>query len=105
MTRSSKATVGPTSPRRFTGPMAGRGTAVWGRGVGSFGHVNGVHSQSVDSWGRCVAVRDRGDRRLGRALPVAPNELLIREMILQLKTGTLDAGYFRGKFGVDPRER
>ena len=28
-------------------------------------------------------------------------ELLIREMILQLKTGALDAGYFRRKFGVD----
>ena len=30
-----------------------------------------------------------------------PRELLIREMILQLKTGRLDADYFRRKFGVD----
>jgi oxygen-independent coproporphyrinogen-3 oxidase len=31
---------------------------------------------------------------------VQPRELLIREMILQLKTGRLDAGYFQSKFGV-----
>ena len=30
-----------------------------------------------------------------------PHQLLVREMILQLKTGQLDAGYFRHKFGVD----
>ncbi len=30
-----------------------------------------------------------------------PHQLLVREMILQLKTGRLDAGYFRRKFGVD----
>ena len=38
---------------------------------------------------------------LGRALPVTPRERLIREMILQLKTGALDTGYFLNKFGVD----
>jgi len=32
---------------------------------------------------------------------VQPHQLLIRELILQLKTGGLDASYFRGKFGVD----
>ena len=30
-----------------------------------------------------------------------PHQLLIREMILQLKKGWLDAGYFRKKFGVE----
>ena len=28
-----------------------------------------------------------------------PRELMIREMILQLKTGRLDTGYFQRKFG------
>jgi len=32
---------------------------------------------------------------------VQPRELLIRELILQLKTGCVEAGYFRDKFGVD----
>ena len=44
---------------------------------------------------------DRGELPLGRALPVTPRQLLIREMILQLKTGQLDAAYFRQKFGAD----
>jgi oxygen-independent coproporphyrinogen-3 oxidase len=38
---------------------------------------------------------------LGRALPVESRALLIREMILQLKTGHLEAAYFRRKFGSD----
>ncbi len=29
------------------------------------------------------------------------HQLLVREMILQLKTGAIDAGYFRRKFGVE----
>jgi oxygen-independent coproporphyrinogen-3 oxidase len=41
---------------------------------------------------------------LARALPVTPKQLLIRELILQLKTGRLDAAYFRTKFGVEIRE-
>ena len=36
-----------------------------------------------------------------RALPVSDHQRLIREMILQLKTGKLDASYFRKKFGVE----
>jgi oxygen-independent coproporphyrinogen-3 oxidase len=46
---------------------------------------------------------DRGELPLGRALPVSRRELLIREVILQLKTGRLDAEYFRGKFDTDIR--
>jgi len=29
------------------------------------------------------------------------HQLLVRELILQLKTGEIDAGYFRNKFGVE----
>ncbi|MDQ2854921.1 MAG: coproporphyrinogen III oxidase, partial [Acidobacteriota bacterium] len=36
-----------------------------------------------------------------RALTLTPKQNLIREMILQLKTGAIDQQYFRGKFGVD----
>jgi oxygen-independent coproporphyrinogen-3 oxidase len=36
-----------------------------------------------------------------RALTLTPKQKLIREMILQLKTGAIDREYFRGKFGVD----
>jgi oxygen-independent coproporphyrinogen-3 oxidase len=54
----------------------------------------------VDQWGEYINSLDAGRLPLGRALPVQPRELLIREMILQLKTGRLDVSYFRQKFGV-----
>jgi oxygen-independent coproporphyrinogen-3 oxidase len=77
------------------------GADMFGTGVASFGHLNGVHVQNVDSWDSYIEAL-RSDRLpLSRALPVEPREQLIREMILQLKTGRLDAAYFRDKFDVD----
>lgn len=67
-------------------------------GVASFGHLAGVHYQNVDGledYQRIVA-EDRLPIR--RAYVVPPDERLIRELILQLKLGKLDAGYFRNKF-------
>jgi oxygen-independent coproporphyrinogen III oxidase len=77
------------------------GADMFGTGVASFGHVHGVHLQNVDSWEDYTGMLDRGELPLGRALPVTPKQLLIREMILQLKTGRLDAAYFQRKFGAD----
>jgi oxygen-independent coproporphyrinogen-3 oxidase len=77
------------------------GADMFGTGVASFGHLNETHVQNVDSWERYVGMLDRGELPLGRALPVTPKQRLIREMILQLKTGSLKASYFRAKFGVD----
>jgi oxygen-independent coproporphyrinogen-3 oxidase len=77
------------------------GADMFGTGVASFGHVGGVHMQNVDTWEQYVQLLDRGELPLGRALPVTPQELLIREMILQLKTGRLETGYFHRKFGAD----
>jgi oxygen-independent coproporphyrinogen-3 oxidase len=78
-----------------------RGADMFGTGVASFGHVHGVHVQNVDTWEHYVGMLDKGELPLGRALPVFQGQRLIREMILQLKTGHLDAVYFRDKFGVD----
>jgi oxygen-independent coproporphyrinogen-3 oxidase len=77
------------------------GADMFGTGVASFGHVRGVHIQNVDTWEKYVATLEQGELPLGRALPVKPRELLIREMILQLKTGHLEPAYFRSKFGMD----
>lgn len=77
------------------------GADMFGTGVASFGHVSGVHVQNVDGWDDYVARLDRGELPLNRAFPVASHELLVREMILQLKTGRLDAAYFRQKFRTD----
>ena len=78
-----------------------RGADMFGTGVASFGHLNGVHMQNVDSWEAYIGMLDKGELPLGRALPTSPRDRLIREMILQLKTGSLDADYFRSKYRVD----
>jgi oxygen-independent coproporphyrinogen III oxidase len=76
------------------------GADMFGTGVASFGHVHGVHVQNVDTWEQYIAMLDRDELPLGRALPVTREQRLIREMILQLKTGRLKADYFERKFGV-----
>ena len=78
-----------------------RGADMLGTGVASFGHISGVHVQNLDRWEDYIAKLDQGELPLGRALKVAPDQLLRREMMLQLKTGRLHADYFRGKFGKD----
>lgn len=76
------------------------GADMIGTGVASFGHFAGVHFQNVDGWDEYISRCQSGQLPVNRALPVTDHQRLIREMILQLKTGKLDAGYFRGKFGV-----
>ena len=74
-------------------------------GVASFGHINGVHMQNVDTWEAYAAAIERGELPLGRARRPTPDERLIRETILQLKRGSIRPSYFANKFGVDVRER
>ena len=78
-----------------------RGADLVGTGVASFGHFQGVHYQNFDKWEDYVSAIDGGRLPLNRALPVGKHQLLIREMILQLKTGAIDPAYFREKFGAD----
>lgn len=77
------------------------GADMFGTGVASFGHARGVHMQNVDGWDQYLALLDKNDLPLGRALPVTPRELAIREMVLQLKTGQIESDYFCRKFNVD----
>lgn len=81
------------------------GADMFGTGVASFGHAHGVHMQNVDGWEQYLALLNRDELPLNRALPVTPEQRLIREMILQLKTGSLNAHYFQEKFGVNILER
>ena len=80
-----------------------RGADMFGTGVASFGHVNGVHIQNVDTWEAYIEKLDAGELPLGRAFPTTARDRLIREVVLLLKTGHLDVGYFRDKYGVDVR--
>jgi oxygen-independent coproporphyrinogen-3 oxidase len=77
------------------------GADMFGTGVASFGHINGVHVQNVDKWEQYLAMLQEGKLPLGRALPVEADQRLRREMMLQLKTGSLKAEYFHAKFGKD----
>jgi coproporphyrinogen III oxidase-like Fe-S oxidoreductase len=78
-----------------------RGSDLLATGVASFGHISGVHYQNLPDWATYVGALDRGELPLGRGMRPTPHQLLVRELILQLKTGRLDAGYFRRKFGVE----
>ena len=77
------------------------GADLVGTGVASFGHFQGVHYQNVDTWEQYISKLDAGELPINRALPISVHQRLIREMILQLKTGRIEAGYFRDKFGQE----
>lgn len=78
------------------------GADLLATGIASFGHASGVHYQNVPEWDRYLGmILEEGRLPLGRAFRPSPLQLLIREMILQLKRGYLDTGYFQAKFGAD----
>jgi coproporphyrinogen III oxidase-like Fe-S oxidoreductase len=78
-----------------------QGADMVGLGVASFGHINGVHVQNVDTWEKYSAAVDRGDLPLGRAYRPTEEERMIRELVLQLKLGSITPAYFAQKYGVD----
>jgi oxygen-independent coproporphyrinogen-3 oxidase len=72
-----------------------------GIGVSSFSHFGGINFQNAHNFEEYVRILNTGQLPLLRAVSLTPKQRLIREMILQLKTGALDTGYFLNKFGVD----
>jgi oxygen-independent coproporphyrinogen-3 oxidase len=81
------------------------GADLAGLGVASFGHVNGVHMQNLDSWAPYSEAIRRGDVPLSRAYRPTPDERMIREFVLQLKRGSVKPSYFAGKYGVNLLDR
>ena len=77
------------------------GADMVGLGVSSFSYLGGVHFQNLDRLEDYVAAVGEGSLPLKRALPISETEQLIRELILQLKLGNVDTGYFRDKFQRD----
>jgi oxygen-independent coproporphyrinogen-3 oxidase len=72
-----------------------------GIGVSSFSHFGGVNFQNAHNFEEYVRILNEDRLPLLRAVSLTPKQRLIREMVLQLKTGALDTGYFQKKFGVD----
>jgi oxygen-independent coproporphyrinogen-3 oxidase len=81
------------------------GADLVGLGVASFGHVNGVHVQNLDTWETYGAAVQAGQLPLSRAYQPSTDERLIREFILQLKRGSVQPAYFERKYGARPLER
>jgi oxygen-independent coproporphyrinogen-3 oxidase len=70
-------------------------------GETAFGHIQGVHYQNADAFDRYTRALAENHLPLRRAFKLLPEHKLRREVILHLKTGQLDAAYFRKKFGVE----
>jgi oxygen-independent coproporphyrinogen-3 oxidase len=81
------------------------GADMLGLGVSSFSHAGGVHFQNEPEFERYLARLEAGELPIARALALTPEELMIREFVLQLKLGRVERAYFVRKFGLDPVER
>jgi oxygen-independent coproporphyrinogen-3 oxidase len=95
----------PTRTRFLYTDRLWQGADMAGLGVASFGHINGVHMQNFDSWETYSAAVERGEIPLSRAYRPTAEERLIRELVLQLKRGSIRPAYFREKYSVDILER
>jgi oxygen-independent coproporphyrinogen-3 oxidase len=82
-----------------------QGADMVGLGVASFGYVNGVHLQNLDTWETYSAALERGDLPLWRAYRPTPEERMIREFVLQFKRGSVRPTQFSEKHGVNLLDR
>lgn len=82
------------------------GSDLLATGIASFGHVSGIHYQNIADMAKYQSdLMENNQLPLGRAYRPSPHQLLVREMILQLKRGYLDVDYFKNKFEVDITEQ
>jgi oxygen-independent coproporphyrinogen-3 oxidase len=82
-----------------------KGADLIGAGVASFSHIGGVHFQNVAEIGQYIETVEAGGLPASRAMATTPEERMIRELILQMKLGRVDAVYFHQKFNEDVRLR
>ena len=99
------ATKDPTRSRFVYRDRLWQGADMVGLGVASFGHVNRVHMQNLDTWETYSEAVTRGELPLSRAYRPTDDERLIRELVLQLKLGSVRPQYFRDKYQVDILDR
>ncbi|NOY42814.1 MAG: coproporphyrinogen III oxidase family protein [Planctomycetes bacterium] len=78
-----------------------QGSDMLATGIASFGHVSGVHYQNLPEWEDYCSSLENGKLPLGRGLKTTAHQRLVRELILLIKQGYLEADYFQKKFGVD----
>ena len=81
------------------------GADLIGLGVASFSHINGTHYQNQHDLTGYQENVENGRLPIYRALTPSHEERLIRELILQLKLGTVSPSYFQEKFDTDIRKK
>lgn len=104
VTSATTAVRDPINTRFIYREALWHGADMFGTGVASFGHINGVHVQNVDTWEQYLERLQAGELPFGRAFVTSERDRLVREVVLLLKTGRLDVAYFQRKYGVDIRE-
>lgn len=77
-----------------------KGADLIGAGVSAFSHIGGVHFQNLTEIEQYIETVSAGDLPVLRAMATTPEERLIRELILQLKLGRVEAAYFERKFST-----
>ena len=82
--------------------MLWEGSDLVALGVASFGHLSGIHYQNATHWSDYLDTVEAGRLPIHRGLRPTARELLIREMVLGLKRGSLDRDRLVAKYGVDP---
>jgi oxygen-independent coproporphyrinogen-3 oxidase len=95
----------PTKTRFVYRDRLWEGADLVGLGVASFGHINGVHLQNLDTWEAYSAAIERDELPLGRGYRPSAEERMIREFVLQLKRGWVRPPDFARKYGVNVRDR
>ena len=105
VTSAYTAVKDPSRIRFFYRDLLWTGADLIGLGVASFSHVGGTHFQNEHEFGPYVAKLQKGSLPIYRALTPSPEECMIRELILQMKTGYVDSAYFQSKFGIDIHRR
>ncbi|MDG1894653.1 MAG: coproporphyrinogen-III oxidase family protein [Fuerstiella sp.] len=78
-----------------------RGCDLIATGVSSFGHFQGVHYQNLDRIEDYIETVNTGKLPINRALKPSEHQMLIREVVLQMKEGHISGNTFGEKFGVD----
>ena len=76
------------------------GQDMIGCGVSAFSHLSGVHFQNADGWNDYLAGIEAHEAAVRRAFVTDSTERLVRELILNLKTGVVDLAELSAKHGA-----
>ncbi|MEM9365766.1 MAG: coproporphyrinogen-III oxidase family protein [Planctomycetota bacterium] len=77
-----------------------RGADLLATGIASFGHAGGAHYQNLPKMEEYLGTIEEGHLPLGRGYVPTEEQMLIRQMVLQLKRGFLLPADFSTRFGV-----